>query len=647
MKQQWLHNLLLTFLFVAGCSTCVVASYSSSAIDSLVVAAQQTPNDSLVSSDRSYGSIVSVSTDTLFSITKERKRQIQYQSLGELLIRGTPFQAMSLGGYGQYDGISILGNMPNDVAIAFNGRPLQSNWSNTINLSTISPEGIERIEVLTGSTAIGLAPSLTQTAINLQEIRYDSRTPYTGMWYSQGAGDFVAADVVFAQNVGPGLNINAGVRRSGANGRYQQTEFDVWNVRLGARYAYDSMTTVGFNYLVTSHNTNLWGGVLRPDQIQEYSEDTAPVQFSDLRDHQRRHDITIGLSRILTDDSLHSINATAFYVHDAMFRIRDSSITTFTTDTGRFINYRGSDLGLLVRSRHTIGNTLLRFALGSEYIQNDSAPYTTHVKSVQSRVMMHVDQPLSSSLTLQGALQIATQNNTPLIGVGGGITFATTNSTSRLDISFCQHTPSPSQGYGLRPENILLFLAEGTYSSDLVRFRGQVFYRSVSNAIVTTGLRDSSNHLYGSTSANEAINQVGGLVAMASYNSSWLLMQVNLRAHTQLTGRSSIPGFTSTLVLGGTYQLGANSLRGGIQISAIAPGLSSQFLPLTWQFVTAEVTSRNWMLSGGDVFLTANVGHATIKASFENIFAQQWSTTVGYPMISRDFRLSVVWSFFD
>ena len=647
MKQQWLYSLLLTFLFVAGCTTFAIASYSSSSVDSLAVVTQQTASDSLLTPDRLYGSIVGVSSDTLFSFTKERRRQIQYQSLGELLIRGTPFQAMSLGGYGQYDGISILGNMPNEVAIAFNGRPLQSNWNNTINLSTISPEGIEGIEVLTGSTAIGLAPSLTQTAINLQEVRYNSRTPYTGMWYSQGAGDFVAADVVFAQNVGPGLNFNAGVRRSGANGRYQQTEFDVWNVRLGARYAYDSMTTVGVNYILTSHNTNLWGGVLLPEQIQDYTEDTAPVQFSDLRDHQRRHDITIGLSHILTDDSLHSINATAFYVHDAMLRIRDSSITTFTTDTGRFINYLGSDIGLLIRSRHKIGSTLLRFALGSDYVQNDSAVYTTQVKSVQSRVMMHVDQQLSPALTVQGAFQLATQNSDPLFGVGGGITLATTNTTSRLDVSYCQHAPGPSQWYALRPENILLVLAEGTYSSDLLRFCGQVFYRSATDAIVTTGLRDSTNQLYGSVSLNDAVNQVGGLVATASYNSSWLLVQVNLRAHTQLTGRSSLPGFMGTVVLGGTYQLGTNNLSGGIQFSAVAPGIRSQFLPLTWQFVTAEAASNHWMFSGGDVFLTANVGNATVKASFENILAQQWYTTVGYPMITRDFRLSVAWSFFD
>jgi hypothetical protein len=40
------------------------------------------------------------------------------------------------------------------------------------------------------------------------------------MWYTQGGGDLIAADVSMAQNVAPGVNVNVGVRRSGAYGRF-------------------------------------------------------------------------------------------------------------------------------------------------------------------------------------------------------------------------------------------------------------------------------------------------------------------------------------------------------------------------------------------------------------------------------------------
>jgi hypothetical protein len=45
--------------------------------------------------------------------------------------------------------------------------------------------------------------------------------------------------------------------------------------------------------------------------------------------------------------------------------------------------------------------------------------------------------------------------------------------------------------------------------------------------------------------------------------------------------------------------------------------------------------------------VTATVGNAVVRAAFENILGIPWFSVAGYPQISRNFRLSVHWSFFD
>ena len=72
------------------------------------------------------------------------------------------------------------------------------------------------MEILTGTDAVGLAGSMTLSALNIQEMIHNSATPYTALWYAQGGGDVIAMDAAYSQNVARGFNITFGVRRSGA-----------------------------------------------------------------------------------------------------------------------------------------------------------------------------------------------------------------------------------------------------------------------------------------------------------------------------------------------------------------------------------------------------------------------------------------------
>jgi hypothetical protein len=51
--------------------------------------------------------------------------------------------------------------------------------------------------------------------------------------------------------------------------------------------------------------------------------------------------------------------------------------------------------------------------------------------------------------------------------------------------------------------------------------------------------------------------------------------------------------------------------------------------------------------NGVDAYVSATVGNADIRLAFENVLGVPWFSVAGYPEISRNFRLSVHWSFFD
>ncbi len=595
-----------------------------------------------------YGSLAWVESDTLLDITKADRRAIQYHTMGEVFIRGTMFQPLSQGGFGQHDAVSIAGGTNRNQGITFNGRPMASSYSGQYLLSTVAPEGMDRAEVLTGSSALGLSATLTQTAINFMEVRYQTPTPYTALWYSQGGGETVAADAVFAQNVAPGLNLNAGVRRIGADGRYSRTRFDSWNARLGLRWAVDSSTTLGIAYHLTSHNTDQWGGVRTVIDLDELTERTAPPVFDDVRDHTRRHDVTLGFEHLLTSDSLHAVTATLYYTLDGMMRIRDTTLIPYTADTSKHVHYMGHTGGFVVRSRHQLGTLLIRPGIALDYTSNQEAAYTLQAELLQPHAFVLANMMLSSSLGVQVGAHATYANRSILGGIGGGMYAVSGFTKFKADVSIADRAPTNNERIELKPERTFLALLEGRYDASDLSIIGQLFYRSTSNAITADAVRDSNQRVLYVTSYNALDDhRLFGIAASAQYRHQWFEIAPTVRLHAIDVRQSPLPPFSADVSAAFVYRAGGNSVRIGGKASVTAPMASQQFVPTAWQFVQPIVADQGWVGNGLDAFLHATLGNASIRLSYENILAERWYTTALNPMIIRDLRLSVTWSFLD
>ncbi|NQW29483.1 MAG: hypothetical protein HQ472_03105 [Ignavibacteria bacterium] len=585
-----------------------------------------------------------------YELTKKDRRGVQYRSLPDAMIRHSPFLPMSQGGFGQYNAVSIFGSNVANQSVSMDGRSVFDPWNGQYNLEHVAVDGLETTQLLTGTHAIGLASTLTQQSINLQSMRFNTATPYTAFWYAQGGGDFIAADVALAQNISKKTNVSVGIRRTGANGRYLNTHFDIWNIRSAVRVAFTAQTQGLLTYQLTSANSGMWGGLRTVTPLETQSESLAQPVFLKLQDQSRRHDLTLNLIHLLNPDSSKVLSMLAYGSIDNMLRIRDSTIRIGFVDTGNDVTFRGIHGGVLVRYELNNSNFNLKLGGGLDYSTVNETPYTSAQTNCQPQTFFHFGYKGISDFVLSAAGRV--QMNWDRLLFGGGIngTYAwTPKSNVIFDFSYAQYAPQATQGIQLLPEDHLLGSITVNAKTSDVKFEGSIFVRSIQNVLSTQSNRDSLQLITATTTSNGGAAFVSGVNVSGLWQNSFLEIKANARfsySRTQNLDDKIFPLLYTDAYAAYVYRVGTSEIKLGVRGVLVSPMNSSQYVPLTWTFIQ-PVQQQNWASSGMDVFLLAVLGNASVKISYENILAQRWYSTAINPEIVRDLRLSVTWSFFD
>lgn len=671
MRSQWSFAIVIVFFCLSAPSLQAVQDTinppHTATHDSAFAERVVDSSDSLTTPLLTMGSLVAMLPRdspglSALSITKVNRRTIRYQTMGELLARGSPYMPLSQGGYGQQDAISVLGGTNVDLSISSNGRPLFEPWSQQYNLAQAPPDGTESIEILTGAHAIGLGSTLSLSAVNMQDMQHNTSTPFSQLWYGQGGGDFIAADVAFSQNVAPGLNATVGVRRSGAQGRYTNTAFDIWNLRIALKYTMDTLNHFGLSYSLASQNTLLWGGLRSVIPLNELTERTAPTVFNGLTDESRRHDVTLTATHFFSVERTHSITAQVYTSTNDMLRIRDSTLSTSPTDTIGNITFLSRHYGALVRSEHHVEDVTLNLGAGIDAVLLDSTVYNSAVNDYRPQLFAHLTIPVSS-FTLFAAGRATIVNNTILSGTGFGMSWKSAGTSLILDASTIQRAPTPAEGLSLQPERQSVLSFSFKRRASLFDVGAIVFYRVEDAPLVTFSDRDSLQRIRKTTTINGPAQTLGGAYVYANIRTGtiieeagigsgrgwWLEFQPMIRSHYQPNVTDStrrFPLLLGELTVSFVYQTGLNSIRLGATGKVTSPTASIQYVPLTWTY-TSPADVQRWAVNGVDAFLQASLGNASVRIAYENIFAQRWYTTAIAPYIIRDIRFSVTWSFFD
>lgn len=587
--------------------------------------------------------------DSTMTIGKQALRTIQYRSLPEIVTRATTALPRSLGGFGQQNAFSFYGEDPIAQSISVNGRRLVEPWSDQLHLEQIAPEAIERIELLHGTDAVGLGGGMSLHALNMQQIIYNTAMPITRIWYAQGGGDLVAGDVTVSQNVAPDLNATIGIRRSGANGRYDRTDFDVWNVRAAMRWTAARRTHLTLTYDLASLNTDLWGGV-RDTLSTTIDETTSLPIYASLREESRRHDVQLTMGQVLSDDSSGVFTASAYVSTTDMLRQRDTTIRVGDDDNGSWQTLHGRMFGAQVRLAQRVGTARLHVGAGAERSTNDATFFAPERSGWLHQAWGHLALPIGQGFGLRAAGRVASSFGQTLLGAGIALGWRPMEGWNvDLDASIADRAPTLIEGADRRPERHMLVLGRATLSDGDRSMRVEVFYRRIGEVLRSIPQRNADGVPIGVTTTQGGERRIVGAICSAS--ARWWNLQIDPVVRVMASAYDGaddqgVPVLSGHVTVAYVYETGVNSVRLGATMGLLSSYAPPIYVPLAWTTV-GSTRMQPVVTNGLDLHLTALVGDAAVRLAWENVLGSPWSTVAGHPEIGRNVRLSLHWSFFD
>ena len=117
-----------------------------------------------------------------------------------------------------------------------NGISLNDHLTNAGNLYSLHPEAVHKAQMYVGSDAAIIGGSVGPY-MYLQENMYSASKPFSKLWYIQGGYDLIGTEGLLTQNIDTNVNIHGSFRRLSSGGMLQHAGSDLWNTRLGIRYA--------------------------------------------------------------------------------------------------------------------------------------------------------------------------------------------------------------------------------------------------------------------------------------------------------------------------------------------------------------------------------------------------------------------------
>ena len=589
---------LLAWCFCLCLSAGVASEQNSQPADTGSI---QQANDTVYHAKKWVGRLIGADDLPLSVLGKDSIRSIGYSQLGDLLVKATPLTPLSQGALGQWDGVEILGIMSQDQVASHNGVPIISPASVGYHPLLYAPVAAERIEMLAGTDAIGRLPSLGLAGVNIQRSMYNTARPFTSMWYHQGAGDLVAGHVTFAQNVSKNTSVAANIRRTGARGVYQQTDFDAWNVHLQGRTMTSSATEWILSYDVSTIDVDPWGGTAVDPYASTSIIETLEPRLKTIRESMRRHDVSLTHAYSSEKDSTLHIATTAYASSDVLRRA-DTLLDGWYAGVMSTIDARLEALYLHggARLQHTNADSSSsqRLAYGP----------TAHA---WAKATLNLAQGLNiaSSLRYDGG---------QYGGIGYGVAALLHESLLRvkLDASWItEQSTATTSG---------LYYAHAALNGMPVDLQAMAYYRSM----------DTPQQSY-------------GLIMTAGTTLGNLRVDANVRGIGRGDSVTAAVTYYASVSLSYRHATAASTVEFGTSFGIIGDGLLPQFDVVGRSYSTLPLVATALQHNGVTIFGNVVVGTASIRASFENLLGTRWYTVAYMPEIPRQFRLSVDWTFVD
>lgn len=215
------------------------------------------------------GSIEPFSNSSQSISTKEITFR-EYRSLYDIISREPGVFVRDLASPGQQNQIIIHGIDDKNIALLVDGIPYNDYYTGSYNLWNIPVDAIERVEFISGTSAIFYDGKSAGGVLNIVTKNFNNNRAMTNLRYSQGISGYAQTDVMFAQNVMTGVNLSFGLahygfgsNKEGQNfrARFYNSNDDAWHFRSKVRYNVSNWMNLSFAYSYDRRWTGLHGGV--------------------------------------------------------------------------------------------------------------------------------------------------------------------------------------------------------------------------------------------------------------------------------------------------------------------------------------------------------------------------------------------------
>jgi hypothetical protein len=546
------------------------------------------------------------------------------------------------------------------ISLQLDGRPLNDPVTGGYNLYDIPIEYLDVIESFDGSEALSLGTQSAGEAINFVSHQYNSVRPMTKLRFFQGPYNHVLSDGIFAQSIARGLNAMFGFQRHVTDGRFPNSRYDSWNLRLRLRYNASEHLNVWVSDVYTKSTIGLNGGV-DPAHSQSLFDDVTP-RVRDLTSYQitSRHDLTAGLVGKVLADSSSLTRVTAYY----SYIDHEYSIGSGTSAPPIFSNFGSSsfgglkatqrldlgpgmiDLGGVIEKRH-VGKDHYLDDRSENYASADAAIALSMSELLQGKFTSRYEK-LRGDNALSWGLHLESHIAPWLIVWGDqsrSYRFPTIQELFWTDSTVNRFGSISKESHDLL--QIGIKITDGTLDASMAFFK-----KRIENEIFFFP-RTAQDLAYPVFTIASLANpeDYSGLTGDVRFHIWHLELAGNVTFTTTQgagTNATIIPKYTSfgELAYRNRFNGDELDLKAAIRLQVVSHNRGLAFIPSLGAFGGqgyAEMPAFTKL----DFYLVARLGDAYVTLEWENPLNVKTMTIPYYPLLDRNIKLGVNWVFTD
>lgn len=580
--------------------------------------------------------------DTSNSIEKYEIQRLNYSTLYDILNTRNELFGMSLGLNGHYNNFLSYGAIDNNIELGINGRSLTNYYNGKYNLENYSPEFFERIEILKGSDAAVLSGHPNNTFLNFQEIIYNTKIPFTRLWYAQEGGSFISADAIFSQNFSKGWNFTFGFKKMDDRLAFDNMSTDYWNLRFILRYNIDSTSSLSISDNFTNNKTITSGGSDPEQSLNMYNPINSSPYYGKIQMRNFRHDLNVTYSKKM---NFFNITNTTYLTSD----INERALPRFDeSDTLGNTSNTETQIGNRINLDFTFDNIEFKAGSNINTFNSEGTNFFTEYSGVNWNLYSRAELKFTKSTSISGGINYGDDSKNGFIGFGERLEHRLNeNSSIYLDHSFISKN-GLIYSNDLENEKTNLFIAG--LNLETIKIEG--YYRIVNSPIFNRLVNEFYTEQYN-------ISDYQAFGGSASYREQVLTDlfdkndKIDLRLQTRINvivGNDELknyyPLFTFNAGLNYMLMINKSELNIGFKAGLLDSKTAPRFIPISNSYITTT-NNVGIQTTGLNIYSIMKLGNAFVKIEWENLLNANYYNVAYYPERGQIVKLSVVWSFFD